>query len=45
MNLQYISENEYEMMKIIDRDFHDPFKQMIKRSCRTYQLEIPDWAC
>lgn len=44
-NLQYISENESEMMKIIDRDFDDPFKQMIKRSCRTYQLEIPDWAC
>lgn len=41
-----IAENSSDRQTIIDdkADWCYPFKEKIKRSCRTYQIEIPDWA-
>jgi hypothetical protein len=44
--VEYYSDNESERIVLIEgkQDWCYPFKEKIKRSCRTYQIEIPDWA-
>jgi hypothetical protein len=46
MELTYIADNDAQRLDIIEgkQDWCYPFREMIKRSCRTYRVEIPDWA-